>query len=426
LGASPNTEKAEADSPLKPKLDDKIAALRATRRSKGLCMKCGEIYNPQHRCPKQVPLHVLEELWELCADPAEGNQSEANSTDSEEEVLTLSYSAMTGIQGKKTMRLHGTVNQHNMLILIDSGSSSTFICDKLVAIRQLQVTSVKAVQVTVADGGKINSDKMIVGFSWWTQGHQFTSQARVLPLGCYDMILGMDWLEKHSPMWVDWKRKKMRFFYQDRRITLTGVKECTSTCLPVKSTKLTGLLRHGKVAQLVHLSALQEGNLQPVDTMPVNIAQMVQQYDFLFQDPKQLPPSRPFDHSIPLIKGVQPVNVKPYRYSPTQKDEIERQVKEMLLNGVIQPSSSPFASPVLLVKKKDGSWRFCVDYHHLNAITIKNKYPMPIVEELLDELSGGKWFTKLDMRSGYHQTRVQPADEHKTAFKTHSGHWNLK
>jgi hypothetical protein len=84
------------------------------------------------------------------------------------------------------------------------------------------------------------------------------------------------------------------------------------------------------------------------------------------------------------------VNVKPYRYSPTQKDEIERQVKEMLINGVIQPSSSPFASPVLLVKKKDGSWRFCVDYRHLNAITVKNKYPLPIVDELLDELHGAQ------------------------------------
>jgi hypothetical protein len=120
------------------------------------------------------------------------------------------------------------------------------------------------------------------------------------------------------------------------------------------------------------------------------------------------------------------VNVKPYRYSPTQKDEIERQVKEMLTNGVIQPSLSPFASPVILVKKKDGSWRFCVEYRHLNAITVKNKYPLPIVDELLDELHGAVYFTKLDMKSGYHQIRLQVDDEHKTAFKTHSGHWEFK
>ena len=135
-----------------------------------------------------------------------------------------------------------------------------------------------------------------------------------------------------------------------------------------------------------------------------------------------MPPKRVFDHQIDLLLGTKPVNIKPYRYSPTQKDEIERQITEMLKNGVIQPSTSPFASPVLLVKKKDGSWCFCIDYKHLNAITIKNKYPLPIVDELLDELHGAKWFTKLDLRSGYHQIRLIEADEFKTAFRTHHGH----
>lgn len=139
-----------------------------------------------------------------------------------------------------------------------------------------------------------------------------------------------------------------------------------------------------------------------------------------------MPPKRVFDHQIDLLPGTKPVNIKPYRYSPTQKNEIERQITEMLKNGVIQPSTSPFASPVLLVKKKDGSWCFCIDYRHLNAITIKNKYPLPIVDELLDELHGAKWFTKLDLRSGYHQIRLIEADEFKTAFRTHHGHWEFK
>jgi len=98
----------------------------------------------------------------------------------------------------------------------------------------------------------------------------------------------------------------------------------------------------------------------------------------------------------------------------------------MLTNGIIKPSHGPFASLVLLAEKKDGSWHFYVDYRQLNNITVKDKYPLPVVDKLLDELNGAAWFTKLDMRSGYHQIRLQPSDEEKIAFKTHSGHWEFR
>lgn len=153
---------------------------------------------------------------------------------------------------------------------------------------------------------------------------------------------------------------------------------------------------------------------------------MLSEFSSVFTEPADLPPPRQYDHAIPLKVDATPFNSRPYRHSPTHKAEIERQVAEMLAAGIITPSMSPFASPVLLVQKKDRSWRFCVDYRRLNELTVKNVFPMPVIDELLDELAGAKVFSKLDLRAGYHQIRMLPSDEHKTAFKTHQGHYQFR
>ena len=120
---------------------------------------------------------------------------------------------------------------------------------------------------------------------------------------------------------------------------------------------------------------------------------LLHQYVDVFKDPQTLPPPRSYDHSIPLMPDAVTINSRPYHYSPQHKTKTENQVKQLLDHGLITHSHSPFASLVLLVKKKDGSWRFCIDYRNLNSITIKNKFPMPIIEEILDELQGSKVFT---------------------------------
>jgi hypothetical protein len=160
--------------------------------------------------------------------------------------------------------------------------------------------------------------------------------------------------------------------------------------------------------------------------MSSSVHQLLCSYQSLFKEPTTLPPSRFCDHTIPLIPGARPVNMRLYRFSPAMKDEVEAQVKDTLRSGLIQPSSSAFSSPVILVKKKDHSWRFCVDYRHLNALAVKTKYPVPVIDELLDELFGTSLFSILDLRAGFHQILLKAGEEHKTTFQTHMGHYEFR
>jgi hypothetical protein len=148
------------------------------------------------------------------------------------------------------------------------------------------------------------------------------------------------------------------------------------------------------------------------------IEDLLQSFASLFDTPTGLPPPWDRQHRIRLVPGTAPVAVRPYRYAHLQKEELERQCAVMLTQGVIRPSSSAFSTLVLLVKKFDGSWRFCVDYRVLNAKTVKDKFPIPVVEELLDELRGAS-FTKLDLRSDYNQVLIHLDDVEMTAFRTH-------
>lgn len=149
--------------------------------------------------------------------------------------------------------------------------------------------------------------------------------------------------------------------------------------------------------------------------------ELLASYSSLFAEPSGLAPARCRSHRIRLRPGTTTVSVRPYRYAHLQKEELERQCVKMLRLGVIRPSSSAFSAPVLLVKKQYGTWRFCVDYRSLNDATIKDKFSIPVVEELLDELRGAKFFTKLDLHSGYHQVLMHPKDIDKTTFRTHQG-----
>ena len=145
----------------------------------------------------------------------------------------------------------------------------------------------------------------------------------------------------------------------------------------------------------------------------------------VFETPKDLPPICDHDHVIHVIRGSVSPNIRPYKYPYAQKSEIEHMVAEMLEVGIIQPSQSSFSVPVVLVHRKVGSWRMCQDYRELNKLNIKYEFPIPIIEEFLDELHRAIYFTKLDFRSGYHQITMKTEDILKTRFRSHEGHYEF-
>ncbi|GJT13246.1 putative reverse transcriptase domain-containing protein [Tanacetum coccineum] len=139
-----------------------------------------------------------------------------------------------------------------------------------------------------------------------------------------------------------------------------------------------------------------------------------------------LPPTRQVEFQIDLIPGAAPVARAPYRLAPSEMKELSEQLKELSDKGFIRPSSSPWGAPVLFVKKKDGSFRMCIDYRELNKLTVKNRYPLPRIDDLFDQLQGSSVYSKIDLRSGYHQLRVREEDIPKTAFRTRYGHYEFQ
>lgn len=264
--------------------------------------------------------------------------------------------AISGSDSTKVIRLQSLIHNQVALQLMDSGSSHTFLSEHMTSRVPCVLLDIPPIEVKVANGQVIHCNKLAKNVTWLIQGQTFYTDALVLPFSAYDMVLGMDWLEKFSPMNCEWSAKWIEFQYNHKLVRLQGV---VNTTAPVpqeisveQMEKLHKTNEIWAVAVVYHIETAIEDHKTAVLSV---IQDLLHQYSDVFQTPSELPPLRDYDHTISLLPGTAPVNSRPYRYPPHQKDETERQMSEMLASGIIEKSVSPFASPVLLVKKKDGS-----------------------------------------------------------------------
>lgn len=200
---------------------------------------------------------------------------------------------------------------------------------------------------------------------------------------------------------------------EGKRVVLQGMSNGGPRIVSLK--RMERLIRHDQVEWAAKCMIMPSNPLNEKRNYPSDIQALITKRSKVFENPPPgRPPERGTEHIIELEEGVKLVITTLYRYPKKQKDEIEKAIKDLLDMGYIRPSKSPFASVVVLVKKKDGTMRMCMDYRALNQKTIKNQYPIPRIDEFIDELHGVVYFSKIDLRSGYHQIRMRESDIEKT------------
>ncbi|GJR29022.1 putative reverse transcriptase domain-containing protein [Tanacetum coccineum] len=246
-------------------------------------------------------------------------------------------------------------------------------------------------------------------------------------LGSFDAIIGMDWLAKYQAV-IMCAEKIVRIPWRNKTLIIhgDGSNQGNVTRLNIIScTKTQKYMEKGFPIFLAHVTAKEvedKSEKKRLEDVPI-----VRDFPEVFlEDLPGLPPTRQVEFQIDLVPGAAPIVRAPYRLAPSEIKELSEQLKELSDKGFIRPSSSPWEAPVLFVKKKDGSFRMCIDYRELNKLTVKNRYPLLRIDDLFDQLQGSSVFSKIDLRSGYYQLRVREEDIPKTAFRTRYGHYEFQ
>ncbi|TYK12237.1 pol protein [Cucumis melo var. makuwa] len=341
----------------------------------GICFRCRQPRHTADACPRK-PFETTPH------QPSASQQERVFATTRQE-----AERAGTVVTG--TLPILG----HYAFVLFDSGSSHSFISSVFIQYVGLDVEPLGSVlSVSTPSGEVLLSKEKIKACRVEIANHELDVTLLVLDMQDFDVILGMDWLSANH----------------------------ASTVLVISAMKASKLLSQGTWGILASVVDIREPKVS-LSSEPV-----VREYPDVFPDELPgLPPPREVDFAIDLEPGTAPISRVPYRMAPAELKELKVQLQELLDKGFIRPSVSPWGAPVLFVKKKNGSMRLCIDYRELNKVTVKNRYPLPRIDDLFDQLQGATVFSKIDLRSGYHQLRIRDSNIPKTAFCSRYGHYEF-
>ena len=305
-------------------------------------------------------------------------------------------------------------------VLIDCGATLSVISHTFAQLTQPQSTHLGyELEFSMPRGEKCSVDCVYQGCPILVEEVVMPSNLLPMDLVDFDVILGADWLHYNTAD-IHCREKTVTF----RRPGLSGI-----TFVGERSG-----VRHGVISAMRAKKLLDKGcqgylaHVVLNDTTPTSVEEVrvVRRFPDVFpNDLSGLPPDRDVEFAIDLLPGTDPISLTPYRMAPAELRELKIQLQELVEKGFIQPSISPWGAPVLFVRKKDGTLRLCIDYRQLNRVTIKNRYPLPRIDDLFDQLRGARVFSKIDLRSGYYQLKIKNDDVPKTTFRTRYGHYEF-